>query len=60
MAAGVNPADLEKVHAPIGLDLGAQTAEETALAILSQMVAVRHGKVGGPMPGLATAPASAA
>ena len=59
-AAGVKPADLARVHAPIGLDLGAQTAEETALAILSQMVAVRHGKVGGPMPGLAAAPATAA
>jgi xanthine dehydrogenase accessory factor len=59
-AAGVNPADIARVHAPIGLDLGAQTAEETALAILSQMVAVRHGKQGGPMPGLAAAPAPAA
>jgi xanthine dehydrogenase accessory factor len=48
------------VHAPIGLDLGAQTAEETALAILSQMVAVRHGKVGGPMPGSVAAATTAA
>src|SRR5438105_6837981 len=57
-AAAVNPAELARVHAPIGLDLGAQTAEETALAILSQMVAVRHGKIGGPMPGSAPAPAA--
>src|SRR5437868_3420190 len=56
--AGVKPAALDRVHAPIGLDLGAQTAEETALASLSQMVAVRHGKTGGPMPGLAAAPAA--
>src|SRR5919204_5919587 len=54
IAAGVAPADLERVHAPIGLDIGAQTAEETALAILSQMVAARHGKQGGPMPGSVT------
>src|SRR4030081_2219528 len=54
-AAGVSPAEIDRVHAPIGLDLGAQTAEETALAILSQMVAVRHGKQGGPMPGPAAA-----
>jgi xanthine dehydrogenase accessory factor len=53
--AGVNAADIERVHAPIGLDLGAQTAEETALAILAQMVAVRHQKQGGPMPGLVAA-----
>ena len=51
VAAGINPTDLERVHAPIGLDLGAQTAEETALAILAEMIAVRHGKRGGPMTG---------
>jgi xanthine dehydrogenase accessory factor len=49
VAAGITPEELERVHAPIGLDLGAQTAEETALAILSEMVAARHGKAGGPM-----------
>ena len=37
------------MHAPIGLDLGARTAEETALAILAEMVAVRHQKSGSPM-----------
>jgi xanthine/CO dehydrogenase XdhC/CoxF family maturation factor len=37
------------------LDLGSQTAEETALAILAQMVAIRHGKQGGPMPGIVAA-----
>lgn len=55
VTAGANPTDIERVHAPIGLDLGAQTAEETALAILAQMVAVRHGRQGGPMPGPAAA-----
>jgi len=53
--SGIDPREIERVHAPIGLDLGAQTAEETALAILAQMVAVRHGKQGGPMPGPAAA-----
>ncbi len=48
-AAGLSEAELARVRAPIGLDLGAQTAEETALAILSEMIAVRHGKLGGPM-----------
>jgi xanthine dehydrogenase accessory factor len=60
VSAGVNPSEIERVHAPIGLDLGAQTAEETALAILSQMVAVRHGKQGGPMPGSVAAATTAA
>jgi xanthine dehydrogenase accessory factor len=58
--AGGSAAEIERVHAPIGLDLGAQTAEETALAILSQMVAVRHGRLGGPMPGSAAAVTTAA
>jgi xanthine dehydrogenase accessory factor len=53
LAAGVSPSALERVHSPIGLDLGGQTAEETALAILAQMVAVRHGRTGGPMPAVA-------
>jgi xanthine dehydrogenase accessory factor len=59
-ASGVSPVEIQRVHAPIGLDLGAQTAEETALAILSQMVAVRHGKQGGPIPGSAAAATTAA
>lgn len=55
IGAGVKADELERVHAPIGLDLGAQTAEETALAILAEMVAARHGTRGGPMraPGVA-------
>lgn len=59
VATGVNAAEIERVHAPIGLDLGAQTAEETALAILAQMIAVRHGKQGGPVPGSVAAAATA-
>jgi xanthine dehydrogenase accessory factor len=59
-ASGVSPHEIQRVHAPIGLDLGAQTAEETALAILAQMIAVRHGKQGGPMPGQAVAATTAA
>jgi xanthine dehydrogenase accessory factor len=59
-ASGVSPDEIQRVHAPIGLDLGAQTAEETALAILAQMIAVRRGKQGGPMPGQAVAATTAA
>jgi xanthine dehydrogenase accessory factor len=58
-AAGVSAEDLARVHAPIGLDLGAQTAEETALAILAEMVAVRHRKAGGSMSGQVPATSSA-
>jgi xanthine dehydrogenase accessory factor len=32
------------VHAPIGLDLGAETPEEIAVSIIGQIIAVMHGK----------------
>ena len=47
LAAGVDEADLVRVSAPIGLDLGALTAEETALSIMAEVVAMRHGREGG-------------
>ena len=47
LAKGIEDADLERVSAPIGLDLGALTAEETALSIIGEIVAMRHGRTGG-------------
>jgi len=35
---------LERVHAPIGLDIGAVTPAEIAISILAELIAVRHGK----------------
>jgi xanthine dehydrogenase accessory factor len=35
------------MSAPVGLDLGALSAEETALSILAEVVATRHGREGG-------------
>ena len=40
---------LRLVHAPIGLDLGGRTPEEIALSIVSEVVAWRHDRNGGPM-----------
>ncbi len=45
--SGAPAARLEKVHAPVGLDIGAVTPEEVALAILAEIVAVRRGGQGG-------------
>ena len=45
--AGANEEMLSKVHAPIGLDIGAVTPEEVALAIMAEIVAVRRGGEGG-------------
>lgn len=42
LAEGISPALLDRIHAPIGIDLGGGTPEETALAIMAEIVAVRH------------------
>ena len=39
---GADPAAIERVHAPIGLDIGAETPAEIAVAILAEIVAVRR------------------
>jgi xanthine dehydrogenase accessory factor len=44
---GLTDEDLARIAAPIGLDLGGLTAEETALSIMSEVVAVRNGREGG-------------
>lgn len=38
---------LEKVHAPLGLDIGAETVSEIAISILAELIAVRRGKLLG-------------
>ena len=35
---------LERVHAPIGLDIGAVTPQEIAVSIIAELIAVKHGK----------------
>lgn len=41
---GVSEAELARVMAPIGLDLGARTPEETAVSILAEIIASRTGR----------------
>ncbi len=43
-AAGMARELFGQVHTPIGLDIGAQTPEEIALAIMAEIVAVRNRK----------------
>ena len=47
VAAGMGEEELERLSAPVGLDLGAIAREETALSILAEVVAARHGRDGG-------------
>jgi xanthine dehydrogenase accessory factor len=43
-AAGVGEGDLARVMAPIGLDIGARTPEETAVSICAEIIALRTGR----------------
>ena len=45
--AGASEEELRKIRAPIGLDIGAVSPEEVALAIIAEIVAERRGAAGG-------------
>jgi xanthine dehydrogenase accessory factor len=44
---GLGEEELGRLSGPIGLDLGARTAMETAMSIMGEIVAVAHGRDGG-------------
>jgi xanthine dehydrogenase accessory factor len=46
---GCSRAALERVHTPIGLDIGAETPEEIAVSIVAEIIAVRRGGSGAKM-----------
>jgi len=46
-AAGITAEDLARINAPIGLDIGARTPEETAISIAAEIIAMRSGRKGG-------------
>jgi xanthine dehydrogenase accessory factor len=43
------PTGIEQVHAPAGLDIGAEGPEEVARSIVAEILAVTRGRHGGPL-----------
>lgn len=43
---GYKPEEFERVHAPVGLDIGALTPEEIAISITAELIAIRRGAQG--------------
>ena len=48
LAEGMPTECLQRVHAPVGLDIGAVSPEEIAVSILAELIAVRRGKIFDP------------
>jgi xanthine dehydrogenase accessory factor len=45
--AGMTGEDLQRISSPCGLDVGARTPAETAIAVLGEILALRAGRDGG-------------
>ena len=50
LSEGYTDSDLERVHSPIGLDIGGETPEEIAVAIVAELIKARSEAVRGPGP----------
>jgi xanthine dehydrogenase accessory factor len=48
-AEGFDEERLARIHAPIGLDIGAETPAEIAVAIAAEMILATHGGTGEPL-----------
>ncbi len=48
-AAGAGDADIARIHAPCGLDIGSRTAEETAVSVLAEIISSRAERIARPL-----------
>ena len=44
---GISPAACERIHAPMGLEIGAISPEEIAVSVVAEMIAVRRNAPAG-------------
>ena len=49
LARGVPQSDIDRIHRPVGLDLGGRRAPEVALAIVAEVLASHHGRDARPL-----------
>jgi len=56
---GYSPSEFERVHAPVGLDIGALTPEEIAISITAELIAVRRNSENAPRKSIKLASAAA-
>lgn len=48
-ARGIPLSELERIHSPVGLDLGGASPAETAVSVAAQMVAIARGRSAAPL-----------
>lgn len=57
---GYSPAEFERVHAPVGLNIGALTPEEIAISITAELIGIRRNAETMPHKSVKLAPVTAA